>query len=56
MVAIDNEGNQLREEEFPDIKRTMTLEKGKSTFTLNVGIGHAGGTGGQVVSLASGNY
>lgn len=56
MVAIDNEGNQLREEEFPDIRRTMTLGKNKDSFTLEIGIGISGGTGGQVVSLASANY
>lgn len=56
MVAIDNEGNQLREEEFPDIKRTMILSKNKDSFTLEIGIGTSGGTGGQVVSLASANY
>lgn len=56
MVAIDNEGNQLREEDFPDIRQTMTLHKNENSFTLNVGIGSSGGTGRQVVSLASANY
>ena len=56
MVAIDNEGNQLREEDFPDIKRTVTLGKNKSSFSIDVMIGNSGGTGGLVVSLASANF
>lgn len=56
MVSVDNEGNRVREEEFPDIRRTVTLEKNKSSFTIDVRIGNSGGTGGQVESLASANF
>ena len=56
MVTDNYEGNREWEEDFPDIRQTMTLGKNQSSFTLNIYIGFSGGSGGQVVSLASANY